>query len=54
MFKISSNQIAVSLTTDEIYDARSLMKKHPERRRPFYFAFVDLKKVFDRLLHKLI
>lgn len=41
-------------TADVMRAARFLTEKHYEKHSPLYFAFVDLDKVFDRLVLKFI
>ena len=35
-------------TTDAIFTVRQMQEKHGNKGKKFYYAFVDLKKAFDR------
>ena len=41
-------------TTDAIFIVRQLQEKYIAAKKPLYFAFVDLKKTFDRVPRKVL
>ena len=41
-------------TTDAILIVRQLQEKYIAVKKPFYFAFVDLEKAFDRMPRKVL
>ena len=41
-------------TMEAIFILRQMHTKNPGKHKPLYFAFVDLKKAFDRVPRKVI
>ena len=41
-------------TTDTIFILRQLQEKHLVAGKPFYLAFIDLEKAFDRVPREVI
>ena len=41
-------------TTDAIFTARQLQERYREKHRELWWAFVDLKKAFDRVPRKVV
>ena len=40
-------------TTEQIFNIRLLIKKHVDHHQDLYDNFIDLKKAFDRVRHKV-
>jgi hypothetical protein len=41
-------------TTNQLFILRTLIDQNKVKKKPFYFCFVDFKKVFDTMLHEML
>jgi len=41
-------------TIDQLFILRTLIKQNKAKKKPLYYCFVDLKKVFDTVPHEAL